>query len=416
MYCGACARDAALVRGLVRRGHDVEVVPLYTPLRIEGDELPGTGEVFLGGVNAFLQQVSPLFRHTPRWLDRTLDSPAMLRLASRFAVRTAPADLGPMTVSVLQGRDGKQRKEVDRLLAYLDSGDAIDVVSITNTLLSGLAPTIRAEMGSLIVCSLQGEEVFVSGLPQPWQDKAMDLLRANASSIDVLVAPGHAYADKMAAYLQFPRERIHVVPPCADSGELAPAKELVERAPDTVGYLSVISRPKGLDILVDAFERLTADGRDLHLRIAGKPIDAQYAREVRAGVAAAGLGKRVEWLGEIDTTAKYRFLHECTVLAIPSRIAESRGMVAIEAMMCGTSVVAPESGIFPELRELVDNPVTYEPCDAAALARAICMALDRRYAPETLATRARKTLSSDVAADRTEEVLVEALAVQRRRG
>jgi len=31
MYCGACARDIALVRGLIKRGHDVQIIPLYTP-------------------------------------------------------------------------------------------------------------------------------------------------------------------------------------------------------------------------------------------------------------------------------------------------------------------------------------------------------------------------------------------------
>ena len=31
MYCGACTRDMSLVRGLLSLGHDIQVLPLYTP-------------------------------------------------------------------------------------------------------------------------------------------------------------------------------------------------------------------------------------------------------------------------------------------------------------------------------------------------------------------------------------------------
>ncbi len=60
MYCGACARDINLVRALIAGGHDVQVVPLYTPLRIDGDRKLPVSPVFYGGINVFLQQVSPV--------------------------------------------------------------------------------------------------------------------------------------------------------------------------------------------------------------------------------------------------------------------------------------------------------------------------------------------------------------------
>ena len=37
-YCGACMRDASLARALTGLGHDVLLVPLYTPLRVEGPD------------------------------------------------------------------------------------------------------------------------------------------------------------------------------------------------------------------------------------------------------------------------------------------------------------------------------------------------------------------------------------------
>ena len=64
MYCGACTYDVGLVLGLRTLGHQVTMVPLYTPLRTDVPD-PSQGAVFYGGMNAYLQQHSFLFRHTP---------------------------------------------------------------------------------------------------------------------------------------------------------------------------------------------------------------------------------------------------------------------------------------------------------------------------------------------------------------
>ena len=63
-YCGSCLRDNALARELLRQGHDVTLVPIYTPTRT--DE-PNVSEerVLYGGINVYLQQKVPLFRRTP---------------------------------------------------------------------------------------------------------------------------------------------------------------------------------------------------------------------------------------------------------------------------------------------------------------------------------------------------------------
>ena len=61
MYCGACVHDQALVRQLRRMGVDVLLMPLYTPLRWDGDELRHD-QVFLGGVSAWMRQSGPLLR------------------------------------------------------------------------------------------------------------------------------------------------------------------------------------------------------------------------------------------------------------------------------------------------------------------------------------------------------------------
>src|SRR5918992_1072630 len=100
MYCGSCLHDNTLVAALTRLGHDVLLIPTYTPIRTDEEDV-SQHRVFFGGIN--------LFRHTPWFLDRLLDVPRLLRWVSRFAVRTRAEDLGELTLSMLRGEKGKQK-------------------------------------------------------------------------------------------------------------------------------------------------------------------------------------------------------------------------------------------------------------------------------------------------------------------
>jgi len=88
MYCGSCLRDNALAAEMIRRGHDVALLPMYTPTLTDEPNV-SRGRVFFGGISVYLEQHSALFRRTPRWLDRLWDSPLALKLAA--AARLPPA-------------------------------------------------------------------------------------------------------------------------------------------------------------------------------------------------------------------------------------------------------------------------------------------------------------------------------------
>ena len=109
MYCGSCMQDNTLAAALLDLGHDALLIPTYTPIRTDEHDV-SQHRVFLGGINVFLQQKSRLFRHTPWFFDRLLDVPRLLRWVSRFAARTKYKELGELTLSMLRGEDGFQRK------------------------------------------------------------------------------------------------------------------------------------------------------------------------------------------------------------------------------------------------------------------------------------------------------------------
>src|SRR4029078_5996011 len=87
MYCDRCLRDNAMATELMARGHDVLLLPVYTPTLTDEPNV-SNDHVVLGGINASLEQYVPVFRKTPRWLDRLWDSKTALNLATRRSIST----------------------------------------------------------------------------------------------------------------------------------------------------------------------------------------------------------------------------------------------------------------------------------------------------------------------------------------
>ena len=89
MYCGSCLRDNTLATELMARGHDVSLLPVYTPTLTDeknvSDEL-----VFFGGISVYLEQHVPLLRTTPAILDSLWDIPAVIKIAAGRLRSSAP--------------------------------------------------------------------------------------------------------------------------------------------------------------------------------------------------------------------------------------------------------------------------------------------------------------------------------------
>src|SRR5437764_4388327 len=142
MFCGSCLHDNTLAAALTALGHEALLIPCYTPLHTDEPDV-SYRHVFLGGINAYLQQKLALFRYTPRFLDRVLDARPLLRWAAGFAVRTQAQELADLAISVLRGEHGKQRKEIARLVDWLADDLKPDIVLFSNVLLSGIVHSLR---------------------------------------------------------------------------------------------------------------------------------------------------------------------------------------------------------------------------------------------------------------------------------
>src|SRR5262245_29779302 len=159
MYCGSCFRDNALAAELIARGHDVTLMPVYTPTRTDEANV-SRPDVLFGGISVYLQQHSALFRRTPRFVDRLWDSPGVIKAFAGRGVSTDARLLGDLTISMLEGERGLLKKEFDKLLEWTRDQPRPDVINLPNSLVISMAAPLKRALRAPVCCTLQGEELF----------------------------------------------------------------------------------------------------------------------------------------------------------------------------------------------------------------------------------------------------------------
>lgn len=386
MYCGSCLHDNTLAAALLAQREEVVLVSTYTPLRTDEPDV-SIGRIFFGGINVYLQQKAAIFRYTPWWFDRLLDSPTLLSTLSRRASSVDPTQLGDMTVSMLRGEAGRQRKEIEKLVAWLLDEVKPDLVHLSNSLQIGMARMIRQRCGPPVVCQLSGEDLFLEKLPAPFHAEARAHLRERTGDVDAFVALNHAYADFMACYLSVARERIHVVPHGLNLTGHGCRVEKRPGDPLVIGYFARICEDKGLHLLFEACERLAArnDLPPFVLHAGGYlgESDRPYLQELQRKAAGGTLAGRFEYVGELDRSEKIAFLQSLDVFSTPTCYREAKGLPALEALANAVPTVLPDHGSFSELIADTGGGLLHRPHDSADLADKLGrLMLDRTLASD----------------------------------
>ena len=373
MYCGSCLRDNTLAAAMKDAGHDVLLIPIYTPTRTDEPNVSHK-RVFLGGINVYLEQRFRLFRKAPRLLNRFLDLNPVLRLATSRGVSVNPAELGELTVSMLRGTEGPQSKEIRTLVRFLAEEAAPDVINLPNSLLISLAPAIKQEMNVPVCCTLQGEELFLNGLPESYREESIRLIRRHAEHVDAFIAVSAFGAQYMAEYLRIDRERIRVAP-LGINFDGYERRAGADPEPFTIGYLARVAPEKGLHLLCEAYRRLRTNAGlpPSRLWAAGyiAPEHRAYLENIQRDLDSAGLAGHFRYHGEVDRPGKLAFLNNLSVLSVPGPYDDPKGLFLMEAMAAGVPVVQPRRGAFTEVVENTGGGILVEPDNPDALAEGI---------------------------------------------
>ena len=128
MYCGSCLRDNALAAELMAQGHDVTLMPLYTPTLTDEPNV-SRKRVFFGGISVYLEQHLAAFRFTPPWLDRLWDSLPVLKAASRRSIAVSPQELGAIATNHIQWDQPHEGNLFDHLYARRAFQRALEAIA-----------------------------------------------------------------------------------------------------------------------------------------------------------------------------------------------------------------------------------------------------------------------------------------------
>jgi len=402
MFCGSCLHDNTLVTALHALGHDALLIPTYTPIKTDEPDV-SQKRVFFGGINVYLQQKLALFRHTPWSLDRLLDAPKLLRWVSRFAVSTRAENLGDLTISILRGEHGHQRKEVEKLTDWLADDVKPELVNLTNVLLSGMVHEVKRRVGVPVLGTLQGDDIFLEALPEPHRSQAIGLIRDHCKEMDGFIATSAYYADFMAGYLDIARARIDVIHPGLNLAGHGGARQNVDGAPFTIGYFARICPEKGLHLLADAFRILRQDptAPPCRLRASGWLGDNNrpYFDKICEQLKHWGLADSFEHSESPDHASKVRFLQSIDVLSVPTTYREPKGLYVLEALANGVPVVQPRHGSFPELIEATGGGLLVEPDNPQDLARGLRQLLDNPAHRQELGRKGKEAIHRHFNAD-----------------
>lgn len=406
MYCGSCLRDNAMATELKARGHDVLLLPVYTPTFTDEPNV-SSDHVVLGGISAYLEQYVPVFRKTPRWLDRLWDSKAVLSLASRRSISVNPKMLGEMTVSVLKGEQGFQSKEIEKFIEWAKHEAPPDIINLPYSLLISMAAPLKQALNVPVVCTLQGEDLFLDNLQEPYRTEAMTLIRDQIKYVDSFLSVSDYYARFMPDYLGIPAEKMQVVPLGINPHGFE-LRDSRRSGPFTVGFFARVAPEKGLHVLAEAYRIMRESGVEARFEVAGyMAADCKsYLESIHKRLADAGLGSEFNYRGVLDRAGKIAFLRNLDVMSVPATYDEPKGVSLLEAMACGVPLVQPRRGAFTEIVENTDGGLLVQPDDPQSLAEGLMkIANDKRLGEELSANGFRGVREHYTAAHMADRLL-----------
>lgn len=171
--------------------------------------------------------------------------------------------------------------------------------------------------------------------------------------------------------------------------------------PPTVVFAGRLVWEKGADVLLQAFARILHQLPEARLLIAG---DGAERESLSRSIIDLNLQSHVSMLGHLAREEMESLFSQAWVQVIPSRWAEPFGLVAAEAQMRGTAVIASNSGGLAEIVQHEKTGLLVSPDEVECLANALFRILSDRSLAEAMGQaghkRALQYFSEDTCIDR----------------
>jgi glycosyltransferase involved in cell wall biosynthesis len=270
-----------------------------------------------------------------------------------------------------------------------------DLIHAHDWMVGRAAAELKSQHGLPLVSTIHATELGRGGSLQNDYQKTVHYLEETLMShSDKLICTSNYMFQHLSVNFN-PRTNIEVIPNAVDVKSFKLPKKL-DKITANLGlptdifsgkvilYLGRLVQEKGLYTLIDAFERIRKNTRNLNLVIAGEgPIKDRLIRKVQD----RGLEKSVHFTGFVDEETKVALYRLCHLFVLPSHY-EPFGIVVLEAMSSRIPVVVSDVG---GLSEIVEDNVTglkVPPGDPKSLANAMKKTLETPQLADMLAENA----------------------------
>jgi len=185
--------------------------------------------------------------------------------------------------------------------------------------------------------------------------------RISSNLADVIVTNTRDYAEH-SQFLRNYLSKVKIIPPPVeveqisdDDQEAFRQRTAIKPGQQIIGMAARLATEKGVEYLVDAMPAILARHPQARVLFVGQYEEVvgeeTYARKLQPMIKS--LGEHWTFLGVLPPIEFAAFLHQADVLVLPSiNSTESFGMVQVEAMVCGTPVVASD---LPGVRQPVTS-------------------------------------------------------------
>jgi glycosyltransferase involved in cell wall biosynthesis len=345
---------------------------MYLPLFSDEHDLSDI-PVFYGAISLYLKHKYPILKKAPKWFDRVFNSGIALKFAAGMSGSTRAKGLEDMTISMLLGEQGEQKEELDNMINWITEHCKPDVIHLSNALLIGLAHRFQEKLDTLVVCSLQDEDVWVNAMDDNFREKTWNLMSDRAKDVDAFFAVSDFYAEVMQKQMNIPESKLfssHIgVNPDDYTYINSSEKEF------TIGYISRMCEENGLEVLVDAYillkQKPGMEPVKLILTGGSTSDDQAFLKLIKNKIEQAGLMKDVIFHKDFENEGRYEFFSKVSVLSVPVLEGEAFGMYLLESMASGVPVVQPNLGAFPEIVGLSGGGIIYDPNEPGGLAETL---------------------------------------------
>jgi D-inositol-3-phosphate glycosyltransferase len=245
--------------------------------------------------------------------------------------------------------------------------------------------------------------------PESESDVRVNVERTLAAASDRIVVTSERERDHLIRHYDADASRVTVIPCGVDLDRFQPADRKAARKRIGVGpeeklllYVGRLAPEKGLDRLIRAVAHLGHISKLRLIVVGGDGAHDPARRRMMDLSRSCGMGGRIVFQGRLEQSELPRFYSAADLLALPSSY-ESFGMVALEALACGTPVAATRVGAMEQLLRNPGNGRLAQDLRPASLAAAIESVLrDRAAGPPNTALIRRAAAAYDwsrVAAD-----------------